>query len=108
MAGIFALKDPLRPGIRDAVERCHKAGINIRMCTGDSIDTAKAISLEAGIIMKEELNEDAEGCVVAMNGSDFRVRCGGGHYEDKVNENGEIEKDKNDKPIKVFRIKNLH
>jgi len=44
MAGIFALKDPLRPGIQEAVKKCRKAGINIRMCTGDSIDTAIAIS----------------------------------------------------------------
>jgi magnesium-transporting ATPase (P-type) len=50
MVGIFGLKDPLRPGIREAVETCHKAGINVRMVTGDNIDTARAISLEAGII----------------------------------------------------------
>jgi len=73
MVGIFALEDPLRPGIKDAVERCRIAGINTRMCTGDSIDTAKAISLQAGIITREELNLDAEGHIVAMNGSDFRI-----------------------------------
>jgi len=78
------------------------------MCTGDSIDTAKAISKDAGIVTQEELNHDAEGGVVAMNGSDFRVRCGDGKYEDKVNENGDIEKDKNGNPIKVFRVNNLH
>ena len=50
MVGIFGLKDPLRPGIREAVETCHKAGINVRMVTGDNIDTARAMSLEAGII----------------------------------------------------------
>lgn len=50
MVGIFGLKDPLREGIRNAVETCHKAGINVRMVTGDNIDTARAISLEAGII----------------------------------------------------------
>lgn len=50
MVAIFGLKDPLRDGIRKAVETCHKAGINVRMVTGDNIDTARAISLEAGII----------------------------------------------------------
>lgn len=78
MVGIFALEDPLRPGIKKAVERCHIAGIKTRMCTGDSIDTAKAISLQAGIITREELDLDAEGHIVAMNGSDFRIKCGGG------------------------------
>lgn len=50
MVGIFGLKDPLRNGIRDSVLKCHQAGINVRMVTGDNIDTAKAISVEAGII----------------------------------------------------------
>jgi P-type E1-E2 ATPase len=42
--------DPLRPGIKDAVLQCHKSGVNVRMVTGDNIDTAIAISKEAGII----------------------------------------------------------
>jgi P-type E1-E2 ATPase len=50
MTGVFGLMDPLRPGIKDAVLQCQKSGITVRMCTGDSIDTAIAISLEAGII----------------------------------------------------------
>ena len=45
MVGIFALADPLRPGVADAIDRIHKAGVNVRMCTGDNIDTATAISL---------------------------------------------------------------
>ena len=50
MVGIFGLMDPLRPGITEAVKQCFASGINVRMCTGDNIDTATAISLEAGII----------------------------------------------------------
>lgn len=50
VVGIFALQDPLRPEIVDSVKRCHTAGINIRMVTGDNLDTAKAIALEAGIL----------------------------------------------------------
>ena len=50
MVGIFGLVDPLRPGIKEAVQQCHRSGINVRMCTGDNIDTAIAISKEAGII----------------------------------------------------------
>ena len=50
MVGIFGLKDPLRDGIREAIENCHKAGIIVRMVTGENIKTARAISLEAGII----------------------------------------------------------
>jgi len=97
MAGIFGLKDPLRPGIKEAVEKCHKAGINVRMVTGDNIDTAKAISLEAGIITDEDLNvdnEDAE--YVCMTGAQFRNAVSGRVYmkqteKEVKNEDGEKE-----------------
>ncbi len=55
MVGIFGLKDPLRDGIKNAVETCNRAGINVRMVTGDNIDTARAISVEAGILTQEDL-----------------------------------------------------
>ena len=44
MVGIFALVDPLKEGIPQSVDQCHKSGINVRMVTGDNIDTAIAIS----------------------------------------------------------------
>lgn len=53
LVGIFGLQDPLRPGIKQAVEQCHVSGINVRMVTGDNIDTAIAISKEAGIIQDD-------------------------------------------------------
>ncbi len=53
IVGIFALYDPLRKNINKAVKRCQNAGINVRMVTGDNIDTATAISIEAGIVTKE-------------------------------------------------------
>lgn len=45
MVGIFAIADPLRPGVAEAIDKIHRAGVNVRMCTGDNIDTATAISL---------------------------------------------------------------
>ena len=53
---IFGLQDPLRDEIVNAVTTCDKAGVTVRMCTGDNQDTANAISVEAGIVTKEELN----------------------------------------------------
>jgi Ca2+-transporting ATPase len=61
MVGIFGLQDPLRPGIREAVEQCHRSGINVRMVTGDYLDTAVAISREAGIISDVDLQHNEEG-----------------------------------------------
>ncbi|KAG7966063.1 hypothetical protein I3843_08G031400 [Carya illinoinensis] len=43
-------KDPCRPGVKGAVQLCQNAGVKVRMVTGDNIQTAKAIALEAGIL----------------------------------------------------------
>ena len=53
LIGIYALQDPLRDEVVRSVRICHKAGINVRMVTGDNLDTAKAIAIEAGILTKE-------------------------------------------------------
>lgn len=47
---VFGLMDPLRPGIKEAVLQCRRSGINVRMCTGDNINTAIAISLDSNIV----------------------------------------------------------
>ncbi|KAK1756472.1 PMCA-type calcium-translocating P-type ATPase [Echria macrotheca] len=62
--GLFGLEDPLRPGVKDAVEACHDAGIPVIMVTGDGMNTAEAVAKESGIL-------DHNGIVMA--GSDFRA-----------------------------------
>jgi P-type E1-E2 ATPase len=49
---MVGIKDPLRDGIAEAVEKCHIAGVTVRMVTGDNIETAIAIAKEAGILEK--------------------------------------------------------
>ena len=73
MIGIYAIQDPLRDEVIPSVRICHRAGINIRMVTGDNIDTAKAIALEAGILKEE--HKDRKYAV--MDGKSFREACGG-------------------------------
>ena len=46
--GIFGIKDPLRPDVKDAVAKCQTSGILVRMVTGDNVTTAKAIARECG------------------------------------------------------------
>ncbi|XP_062203119.1 probable calcium-transporting ATPase 8, plasma membrane-type [Phragmites australis] len=65
LISIFGIKDPLRPGVKDAVEACMSAGIIVRMVTGDNINTAKAIAKECGI-----LTDDG----IAIEGSEFRSK----------------------------------
>ncbi|KAJ7955855.1 Calcium-transporting ATPase [Quillaja saponaria] len=50
LMAIVGLKDPCRPGVKDAVQLCQNAGVKVRMVTGDNIKTAKAIALECGIL----------------------------------------------------------
>ena len=73
VAAIFALSDPIRPEIPYSVKTCNEAGINIRMVTGDNINTAKAIAIEAGIVTKEEAEQE----FTCMEGKDFREEVGG-------------------------------
>ena len=47
--GIFGIQDPLRVGVAEAVLACQKAGVIVRMVTGDNLLTAKAIAQECGI-----------------------------------------------------------
>jgi P-type Ca2+ transporter type 2C len=49
---IYCISDPLRPDVPAAIERCHEAGIVVRMITGDNIETARAIAAECGILTK--------------------------------------------------------
>ncbi len=47
--GFAALIDPIRPDVPEAVERCRRAGVEVRMITGDHPDTGLAIARELGI-----------------------------------------------------------
>jgi Ca2+-transporting ATPase len=49
LLGLVALADPLRAGVRDAVEECRRAGVRVVMITGDYPTTAAAIAREAGL-----------------------------------------------------------
>ncbi|SNX85956.1 related to putative calcium P-type ATPase NCA-2 [Melanopsichium pennsylvanicum] len=49
LVAIVAIEDPLRPGVTDAVEACRRAGVQVKMCTGDNVLTAKSIATQCGI-----------------------------------------------------------
>ncbi|CAH1436235.1 unnamed protein product [Lactuca virosa] len=59
------LKDPLRPGVKEAVDICLAAGITVRMVTGDNINTARVIAKECGILTEGRL---------AIKGPVFRAK----------------------------------
>ncbi|XP_042049557.1 calcium-transporting ATPase 4, plasma membrane-type-like [Salvia splendens] len=63
LIAIVGIKDPVRPGVKEAVKTCLDAGIAVRMVTGDNINTAKAIARECGILKDGDL---------AIEGPEFR------------------------------------
>lgn len=50
LLGLIGLYDPPRIETADAVQQCHRAGINVHMVTGDHPQTAKAIAIQVGIV----------------------------------------------------------
>ena len=44
------LQDPVRDEVPAAIQQCQRAGITVRMVTGDNINTARAIATKCGIV----------------------------------------------------------
>ncbi len=63
MLGMFGMIDPPRVEAIEAVEACKRAGIRVKMITGDHGSTALAISRQLKLINSEEVltGEDIEG-----------------------------------------------
>lgn len=74
---IFGIRDILRPGIKEAVVKCHQASVNVRMVTGDNKDTAVAIAKETGILHEHEDIESSNSKFRCMTGAEFRKHIGG-------------------------------
>ncbi|ETN42746.1 calcium-translocating P-type ATPase, PMCA-type [Cyphellophora europaea CBS 101466] len=63
LASIVGLRDPLRPDVIDSVRQCQKAGVFVRMVTGDNPSTAISIAKDCGIYTPGG---------IAMDGPTFR------------------------------------
>jgi len=73
MICIFGIMDIVRPEVPGAVKQIQKAGVTVRMVTGDNIVTARAIAINCNILKPEEL-EDSRCC---MEGPEFYDKMGG-------------------------------
>jgi Ca2+-transporting ATPase len=49
-AGFVAIRDPLRPDVPEAIAQCREAGLQVKMITGDNVETARAVGAEAGLL----------------------------------------------------------
>lgn len=53
--GLIGFIDPVRPGVKDAINECYNAGMRVVMITGDYPDTAKKIAQEIGLKPRDKI-----------------------------------------------------
>ncbi|XP_066903814.1 plasma membrane calcium-transporting ATPase 2 isoform X2 [Halyomorpha halys] len=80
---VVGIEDPVRPEVPEAIRKCQRAGITVRMVTGDNINTARSIATKCGIV---KAGDD----YLILEGKEFnrRIRDSNGdvqqHLIDKV------------------------
>jgi len=84
--GLFALKNELRDKVKESILLANKGGINVRLVSGDNLETVKAIAIQAGIVSEE----DSHRSNVCMTGEEFRGICGNVVYSDETDKDGNI------------------
>jgi len=62
--GLLGIHDPLRPSSKGAVNQSQKAGVIVRMVTGDHLETAKSIAMDCDILTAKHH--------IAITGEEFR------------------------------------
>jgi Ca2+-transporting ATPase len=62
--GFVAIRDPLREDVKEAVDECRRAGIEVKMITGDNVQTARAIACDIGLIDRRDAPIDSDDAVV--------------------------------------------
>ncbi|XP_067447069.1 plasma membrane calcium-transporting ATPase 4 [Thunnus thynnus] len=86
---VVGIEDPVRPEVPEAIRKCQRAGITVRMVTGDNINTARAIASKCGIL---QAGDD----FLCLEGKEFNRRI--------RNELGEIEQERIDKIWPKLRV----
>jgi Ca2+-transporting ATPase len=62
--GFVAIRDPLRADVPSAIAECRSAGVEVKMITGDNVETARAIAADIGLIDSRDAAIDTEDAVV--------------------------------------------
>ena len=99
--GFVGIMDPLREGVKESISIAHSAGVDVKMLTGDNINTAKAIGEEIGLLddgkkaveatyidslTDKELREEIKNIsIVARSKPDTKMRI-----VQSLQENGEV------------------
>jgi len=77
--GLVGIEDPLRREVPGAIRDCYRAGIDVRLVTGDSPNTAVSIAFQAGILRDSHFTSAEKVAAnlkpnVLMEGVDFRTK----------------------------------
>uniref|UniRef100_A0A8C2B296 Calcium-transporting ATPase n=1 Tax=Cyprinus carpio TaxID=7962 RepID=A0A8C2B296_CYPCA len=86
---VVGIEDPVRHEVPEAISKCQRAGITVRMVTGDNINTARAIATKCGILQP---GED----FLCLEGKDFNQQI--------RNDKGEVEQERLDKVWPKLRV----
>jgi Ca2+ transporting ATPase len=70
---IAGIEDPIRPGVADSVLTANRAGITVRMITGDLVETAVCVARNSNILPKDYVYTAGEGTMV-MLGREFSAQ----------------------------------
>uniref|UniRef100_A0A3B5MI38 Calcium-transporting ATPase n=1 Tax=Xiphophorus couchianus TaxID=32473 RepID=A0A3B5MI38_9TELE len=86
---VVGIEDPVRPEVPAAISKCQRAGITVRMVTGDNINTARAIATKCGILLPGEE-------FLCLEGKEFNTQI--------RNDKGEVEQERLDKVWPKLRV----
>ncbi|XP_041091802.1 plasma membrane calcium-transporting ATPase 1-like [Polyodon spathula] len=86
---VVGIEDPVRPEVTRFKSKLERAGITVRMVTGDNINTARAIATKCGILLP---GED----FLCLEGKEFNTLI--------RNEKGEVEQERLDKVWPKLRV----
>lgn len=54
---LVALRDPPRDDVKRTLDYAERAGLNLRLLSGDHLETCRAFACDAGIISKEQYDQ---------------------------------------------------
>ncbi|CAG5132882.1 unnamed protein product, partial [Candidula unifasciata] len=86
---IVGIEDPVRDEVPEAIQKCQRAGITVRMVTGDNVNTARSIASKCGILRPGE-----DGLVLEGKEFNRRVR----------DQSGEVSQELMDKVWPTLRV----
>ena len=67
LQAIAAITDPIRPDVPAAVQECRRAGIEVKVVTGDTAATALEIGKQIGVFEDEPENIGADGSLTSLD-----------------------------------------